>query len=189
MRDSSVWSEQRIHNSHVRGSNPLPASILIMPKVNQKAVTTKLEEFAKVQAQIKRAEKSRNKKLDPIIRKHNEEMKPILEKFEKQVEPLRSRSDAIEKEIKALIEVDRDADGNPKPILITSENAVASVEKKEGMRIVDAKKYFDFVKNKSVAFWKSLKVTIKDAEPIVGKNKIDDLSEKKTDYVSTVKLK
>lgn len=160
-----------------------------MAKVNQTAVKEKLEEWAEVQAKISRADIAKNKKMSPLIEAHNQEIKPIVEAYDKKVQPLRERSAEIEKAIKALIESDRDADGNPKPVMISSESATATVEKKEGSRVVNVQKYFNSVKVKTAEFWKSLKVTIKDAEPIVGKNKIDDLSDKTPTFVSSIRLK
>lgn len=160
-----------------------------MPRVIQKDVKAKAEEWAKVQKRIALIEKKKNKKLSPLIEAHNEVTKEIISAFDEKIAPHRQAAAALEKEIKVLVEVDRDKDGNPKPITIRSKNAIVAVEKNEGIRVVNVKKYFDFVKSKSAEFWASLKVTIQDAEPIVGKNVIDDLSEKKVSYVSSVKLK
>lgn len=160
-----------------------------MAKVKEKEVKTKLDEWAKLQEKISQAENVRNKKLAPLVAKHNEETKPFIEACDAKTQPWVQKCTTLEAEIKALIEADRDADGNPKPITISTELATATVEKKVGSRIVNVKKYFDFVKVKTEEFWKSLKVTIKDAEPIVGKNKIDDLSDKKTDFVTAIRLK
>ena len=160
-----------------------------MPRVIKKHVKDKLEQWTKVQKQIAKAEKKANTRINPIIERHNEEMKPFLEEREHKVAPLKATAAELEKEITAMITVDRDTDGNPKPIMIDSVNAIATVEKKEGTRVVDVQKYFEAVKTKGVDFWKSLKVTIKAAEPIVGKNKIDYLSDKKVTYPTTIKLK
>lgn len=160
-----------------------------MAKVKEKEVKAKLDEWANLQAKIVHQENIRNKKLAPLIQKHNEETKPFIDVCEAKTQPWRTKAAAIEAEIKALIESDRDADGNPKPITISTDSAIATVEKKVGARMVNVKKYFDFVKVKTADFWKSLKVTIKDAEPIVGKNKIDELADKKTDFVTAIRLK
>lgn len=160
-----------------------------MAKVKEKEVKVKLEQWADLQEKIGKAEIVRNKKLDPLQREFHEKTKPILEACELKTQGWKQQSNLLESEIKALVEADRDADGNPKPITISTDTATAVVEKKVGARVVNVKKYFDFVKVKTDAFWKSLKVTIKDAEPIVGKNKIDDLSDKKTEFITAIRLK
>jgi len=160
-----------------------------MAKPNQKSIKEKLDEWAELQAKLQKAETDKNNKLAPHIELHNEKVKPILEAFDAKTLAWREKSAALQNELIALVENDRDANGNPKPVLISSGKAIVSIEKKEGSRIVDPQKYFEFVKAKNAAFWESVKIVLKHAEKIVGKNKADELSDKPVSYVSAVKLK
>ncbi len=158
-------------------------------KPNQKIVKEHLQEWAELQAKLSRAETDKNNKLAPYIESHNESVKPILDAFEAKTTVWRQKSTELQTKIIAMVENNRDPEGNPKPVLIASADAMVSIEKKEGSRIVDPKKYFDFVKEKNSQFWESVKIVLKHAEKIVGKNMADDLSDKPVTYVSTVKRK
>lgn len=181
-------AEYRSHNPVVTGSSPVPASKL-MAKPNQKLIKEKLDEWAEYQAKIQKAETDKNNKLAPFVEVHNEKVKPILDAFDAKTSAWREKSAALQSEVIAMVENDRDAEGNPKPILISAEKAIVSIEKKEGSRIVDPQKYFEFVKERNAAFWESVKIVLKHAEKIVGKTKADELSDKPVSYVSAVKLK
>ncbi len=158
-------------------------------KVSQKTIKEKLDEWADLQAKIAKAEADKNNKLAPHLELHNEKVKPILDLFEGKTAAWAKKSAELQTELITAVENDRDADGYPKPVLISSDKATVSVEKKEGSRIVDPQKYFDFVKERNAAFWESVKITLKFAEKIIGKTKADEISDKPVSYVSAVKLK
>ncbi len=160
-----------------------------MPKVKQKEVKEKLEEWVKLQEQISTYERNRNKKLLPFQVKYNEDTKPILEQCERKANPLREKAADIQKEISVLLFADRDAEGNPKPITVLSENATASVERKEGSRTIDAQKFFNFVKDKTPKFWECVTILIGKAKDVISENEIDDLSTKKTTFDVSISLK
>ena len=160
-----------------------------MAKVNQKQVKEYLEEWAKVQAKITKEENTRNKKLHPFQVQYTEDTKHILEDFDKKTSPLREKSAEIFAGIKVLLESDRDADGNPKQNIIISENALVKVERKDGSRIINARKFFDFVKDKNDKFWNCFTVLIKEAKNVVSEKEIDDLSTKKTTFDVSISLK
>lgn len=159
-----------------------------MPRVNKKAVEEKLEAWAKLQAKIKKADAERNNELEPFIREHQEKTAPILAKHSGKVTPLQAKAAELETEIAALISADRDGDGNPKPVVVTSGKASAAVVKKEGARVIDVQKFFDFVKDKNAAFWACFNVLIKNAVKIIGEDKVDELSSKKTSFDVSISL-
>lgn len=159
-----------------------------MARVNKTAVKQKLEEWAAVQKRISAADDAKNKKLAPIVEAHNEEIKPILENFDKKAAPLRERAAELEAEIKAMVEANRDEAGNPVPVMVSSDKATAAVEKKEGARVIDVGRYFDLVKVKTAEFWATVSVKIAGAEKLLGKNAVDEISDKRESYTTTLRL-
>ncbi|MBS1793370.1 MAG: hypothetical protein JSS81_05920 [Acidobacteria bacterium] len=159
-----------------------------MAKVNPKEVKEKLEQWAVLQDRLLKLEGTRNKKLDPHIRQFEESTKPIREEFDKKAGPIREKAAALQAEIEIMLRGERDAQGNPKPATIASVNAVASIERRDGSRIINAKKFFDFVKNKNEKFWQCFTVLIKEAKNVVSEKEIDDLSTKKTTYDFSIRI-
>jgi len=159
-----------------------------MAKVNQKQVKEKLDAWAELQAKIGKLENARNKKLDPFLREFNEQTKPFQVDFEKKAKPFREKAAALAKEINVLLEADRDADGNPKPILISTEFATASIERKDGSRVINAQKFFNFVKDKNQKFWNCFTVLIKEAKTVISEKEIDDLSTKTPSFPFSIKV-
>lgn len=157
--------------------------------LNQKLLKEKLDEFAGVEAKILKLTARRNKELDPFIEEHNEKIKPIVERYGATVSPLNAKSAELKKEIEAMLRANTDADGNPKLVTVKSDKATVQVSVSEGARVVDVQKFFALVKDKSGLFWQSLNVVIKHAEKLVGKEKIDEISEKKTTYSMAISLK
>jgi putative NADH-flavin reductase len=160
-----------------------------MPKFSPKEVEALLDEWAAAQSKINKLQTKCNKEMDPFVREHNERVAPIVEAFESKAQPLRQKSDEIEQAIITALMSNLDKDKNPKLVTINGAGAVAVVERKEGSRVVDVEKYFNFVKVKTKAFWDSLKVTLKNAEPLVGKDQIDKIATKPVSFQAVVKAK
>ncbi len=157
--------------------------------LNQKVLKEKLDAYAAVEGKILKLSARRNKELDPLITEHNERIKPILEKYTDSISPLNAQSAELKSEIERMLRANTDADGNPKTITVAAEKATVQVTKSEGSRVVDVQKFFAAVKDKSALFWQSLTVVIKHAEKLLGKEKIDTISEKKTTYSVAIALK
>jgi hypothetical protein len=160
-----------------------------MAKVNQKLVKEKLEEWAALQTKVGTLETKRQRKLEPFIRQYNEETKPIQEEFETKSAPIREKANALAAEINVLLGADRDADGNPKPVLVSSDAAVASIERKDGSRTIDPQKFFNMVKNKTPKFWECVSILVGKAKDVISENEIDELSTKKTSFPFSISLK
>jgi hypothetical protein len=160
-----------------------------MAKPNQKIVKEKLDVWADLQAKLQKADTDKNNKLAPHLEIHNEKIKPIIDAYDAKTAAWKKQSADLQAEIIAMCENDRDAEGNPKPVLIAAEKAMVAVEKKEGSRVLDPQKYFEFIKDKNAAFWESVNVVLKHADKILGKTKAEELSDKPAKYVSSVKLK
>lgn len=160
-----------------------------MAKVNQKIIKEKLEAWTVLQVKIGKVVSKRDKQLEPLIKEHNEKTKPILEEFDSKVAPFRTQAAEIEKEISALLTANIDESGNPIPIIIAGESATVTVTKSEGARIVSVQKFFDLVKTKTSAFWDCLSVGVAKADKLIGKDKVDEISEKRTTFPITFSLK
>lgn len=159
-----------------------------MAKVRKKEVEEKLDAWAELQAKIKKLENGRNKKLEPFLREFNEQTKPFQEDFERKAQPFREKANALAKEINVLLEADRDADGNPKPIIIATDAASAKIERKEGSRVIHAQKFFNFVKDKNEKFWSCFTVLIKEAKKVISEKEIDDLSTKTPTFPFSIEV-
>ncbi|MBX7170165.1 MAG: hypothetical protein K1X72_04355 [Pyrinomonadaceae bacterium] len=159
-----------------------------MASVKQKLIKEKIEEWAALQTKIGKFASKRDKQLTPLIAEHNEKTKPILEEFDSKVAPFLSQAEAIEKEISAILTANIDDSGKPIPVIISSETATVTLTKSDGARIVSVQKFFDLVKTKTSAFWDCLSVGVAKADKLLGKDKIDEISEKRTTYPVTFKL-
>ena len=160
-----------------------------MAKVNQKIIKEKLDAWGVLQAKIGKVVSKRDKQLTPLIAEHNEKTKPILEEFDLKVAPFRAQAAEIEKEISAILTANIDEHGKPIPVIIASETASVTVTKSEGARIVSVQKFFDLVKTKTSAFWDCLSVGVAKADKLIGKDKVDEISDKRTSYPVTFSLK
>lgn len=157
--------------------------------LNQKLLKEKLDAWAKNEEKLSKLTAKRNRELDPFIEEHSERVKPILDKYSDSFLSLNAASADFRKEIEAMLKANTDADGNPKILTVTAENATAQISRCDGSRVVDVQQFFALVKNKSSSFWNSLTVIIKHAEKLVGKEKLDEISKKKTTYSVAIALK
>lgn len=164
----------------------IPSSNLMA--LNQKTVKEKLDVWARLQERIGKAHAKRNRELDPHLRTHQDAIAPIVAKYDLLLDPLLRESTALHKEIETLLLANTSADGKPKVAAVAGDAATAQLMVSEGARIVDVQKFFATVKTKGESFWNSLKVVIKDAEKLVGKEKIDEISEKKSAYSVAIAL-
>ena len=157
--------------------------------LNQKQLKEKLDEWAGVQAKIEKFAGQKNKKLDPFLKEHQEKIAPILDDYNAKVQPLSAKQTQLESEINAMLKANADSEGNPKTLTVASEKAQVTVSKSEGSRVVSVQKFFESVKEKNSQFWASLTVVIKNAEKVLSKEKIDEISTKKTTFPIAISLK
>lgn len=157
--------------------------------LNQKLVKEKLDEWAKLRTKLDKAAAQKNKELEPFIREHNERVAPIIEKYDAKFNPLVDKTNALAKEIEAILLGNTDKEGNPKPLSLNSVLATASVSKTEGARTIAVQKFFAFVKNKTGAFWDCITVQIGKADKLIGKSEVDKISDKKKTYSVHISLK
>lgn len=156
--------------------------------LKQSELKEKLDEWAKNQAKAAKLSAKRNAELEPHIAEHNERVKPIIEKYDAQAAPLIEKNSALLKEIEKSLLANTDKDGNPKLLTVTADTATAQVSKSDGARVVSVQKFFDAVKDKTSSFWECLSVGVKKAEGLIGKEKVDEMSDKKTTYSVSLSL-
>lgn len=147
-----------------------------MAKLTRTQVLELMDEFGEIEAKIAKADRAKNRAMDPLIEAHNEACKPILEKFDKAVNPLNARKAEIEKTVFGYLEQQ-----GKDQVIITQDGVVAlqNTETKIGQRVIDPEKFFKTVKSKGAEFWNCLKVGIKEAEKFLGKNEVDKIADKK----------
>lgn len=145
-----------------------------MPKLTQEAVKQKADRWAKLTKQIKTAENSRNDALHPHQVKYEKATKPIIDEWDEVIDPLQEKADELETEILGWLGEQK------KSIRLEGKLAVAELAKGTGLgnRIVDAEKFVaKCVERKIKDFWKYVKVTIKDASLVMGKEDMDDMTD------------
>jgi hypothetical protein len=160
-----------------------------MAKVNQKIIKEKLEAWTVLQGKMGKVVSKRDKQLEPLMREHNEKTKPIIEEFDLKVAPFRAQAEEIEKEISAILTANIDDKGKPIPIIIDGKSATVTVTKSEGARVVRVREFFDLVNTKTSAFWDCLSVGVAKADKLIGKDKVDSISDNRTSYPVTFSLK
>lgn len=154
-----------------------------MAKLTQEQIRTKTEQWAKLQRQIKKAESGKISELTPFQEAYEKRTAPIIERWDAKIDPLQEKADGLEAEITEWLETQK------KSIRIESRSAVAVLEKgnAEGDRVVDAEKFIErCIARKIKNFWQYVKVTIKDANQVMGKTDMDELCTKpKVPFMNT----
>jgi len=146
-----------------------------MAKMTKAEVFAVMDEWAGVEQQIEKAELKKNKALAPLIEAHNEVCKPVLAKFEKAISPLEARADELREQVVGYLEsANRDQ-------IIATESAVAEqkTETRIGSREADAEQFWSKFKSKGSSMWSCMKVVLRDAEKLVGKDELDKICGKK----------
>ena len=154
-----------------------------MAKLTQAEVKAKADEYARLQQKMQKAEDARNRELEPFRAEYEEKIAAIVSKHDSKMQKLADQAAAIEDEVLGWL------NGVGKPIAIEGELAVASVQLKTSSRKIDAQTFFNFVKDRSAAFWECVTIGIAKAEKLVGNDKIDKISSQETKLVASLKLK
>lgn len=119
------------------------------------------------------------RKCKPFLEKTNEKLKPINER-------LALLSGEIEKELRKGVDEDAGTIALSQVLIGLTDaklSAIAEIVKEEGDRVIDARKFFDFVKpaERTPAFWGCLKVVIGPTVKFLG-DKINTLAKKPMVY-------
>lgn len=154
-----------------------------MAKMSQAEVKERSDEYARLDRKISKAADAMNADLEPLLEELEKKSAPIRKRHEPKIQKLRDEQAAIETEILGWL------NGVGKPIVLEAELAVAANELVVGKRSIDAKKFYDAVKQKSAAFWDCLSVGIAKAEKMLGKAEVDKIAEKETKLVASLRLK
>lgn len=148
-----------------------------MPKaLSQKAIKELCTEWSALQPTIARAEEAKHREMEPIVRRHNEELKPVLAKHDPKIEKLVTRSDEIRTQIREWMLAQK------KDVSFDGDDWVAGIHHGSslGARIVDVKKFLALAKRHGDAIYECVTVILKKAEPLIGKKKLDEISERPT---------
>lgn len=154
-----------------------------MAKLTQAEVKAKADEWAGLQKKIGRAEAARNAEIDPFLIEFNERTEPIRKKHEGRIFSLRTQADEIEAEVLGWL------NGVGKPIALAGELAVAANEATVGRRVIDVKKFLDFLHTKGRGVYDCVTVLVAKAELLLGKTAVDEISTKETKLLASLKMK
>lgn len=158
-----------------------------MAKLSQKAVKELADQWAAKKAEIAKLQAKRNAAIEPIIAQHNEELAPMLRRFDPKIEQLESEADSISGQVLGWL------NEQGAPIRLEGENAVAeyALQTKVGARVIDVKKFLETAKSTGEAMFDCINILVAKAEKLLGKNELDQISERpESESVSvTLKLK
>ena len=143
--------------------------------LTQADIKAKAEKWALLTQKIEKLEAAKDAELEPILAKHEKQLAPINERHDAVIEPLQEKADEIEIEVTEWLEKQK------KSIKIESRRAVAEFSKgtKFGDRVVNAVKFIEICTERKIKdFWKLVKVTIKDAESVLGKDDMTAICDK-----------
>lgn len=154
-----------------------------MAKLTQAEIKAKADEWAKLDGKIKKAESDKGVELDPFIVEFNEKTKLIVEKHDNKIAGIASKKAAVEGEILGWLE------GQGKPIALAGDLAIAANEMQVSSRKIDARKFFDKVKDRGAAFWQCVTIGIQKADKYLGKTQVDAMATKESKLVASLKLK
>jgi hypothetical protein len=152
-----------------------------MAKPTRAEIKQKVDEWARLDAKAKKAADARNAELNVFLQKHQKAIQPILDHHEPKIQKLVDQRQAIEKEILGWLRE------YGKPIVLTGELAVAANETSIGARVIDPKKFFDAVKEKTASFWECVNIVIAKAETLIGKKTVNAISTKPSSLKATLK--
>jgi hypothetical protein len=151
-----------------------------MAKLTQAEVKAKADEWALINKKIEKLEASKTEELVEFQIQYQASIAEITDAYDPKINPLRDKAKAIETEVIAWLK-----DLN-KPIALCAQFAEAVNEKKDGDRVVDAKKFFALAKDK---FWSCVTVGVKKAEEAIGKEELNKICTKPSTIKSSLRLK
>lgn len=154
-----------------------------MAKLTQAEIKAKADEYAAIGEKIEKLAEKREGELAPLRAKFEKDAAPITKKFDAKISKLAESRAAIESEVLGWL------NGVGKPIVLEGDLAVAAVEMTIGKRTIDPEKFFKTVKERTAAFWECLTVGIAKAEKMIGKDRVDQLADKESKLVATIKIK
>jgi hypothetical protein len=141
-----------------------------------------LDEWASASIKLRQL----NEKLESEIGEHRAQFEaavaPIRERFSPKIQSIESKINGLENEIFNYLR------SKGQPLQITSSKAIAANEVRVGRRNVPVKKFIEVAASKGDAMYDALQVQIAKAERLLGKDTIDQIADKKTEIVQTIKL-
>lgn len=147
-----------------------------MAKLTRTEIKSKADEWAVIKKKLKKAEDLKRADMAGF----DAAIKAVSEIHDPHIQLLRTQADKIEAEvIAAVTAID-------KPVVITSEKAIASAIEKEGNRVIDPRKFYAAAKEK---FWECVTVGVKKAEDAIGKETVDGMSTKPKSLVASLVMK
>lgn len=146
-----------------------------MATLTQNAIKTKAEKWASLQAKIARLESEKISELTPHQEAYERKTAPIVARFDEQIDPLQEKADELESEILEWLEKQK------RSIRLETKNAIAEMVRSKGFgdRVVDAEKFVAKCIERGIKnFWRLVRVNIKDANQVMGKEDMDELCDR-----------
>lgn len=156
---------------------------ILMPKLTQKTIREKSDEYAGLMAKIENLKTAKNKKINPLLVELNEKTKPIEEEYARKIAPLQVKADALEIEVLAAVTL------IGKPIAIDTKRAIAELKTIVGDRAVDPQTFYEAAVHKGAAVWECFKVQLAKADKLLGKKQVDALAKKDEKLEASLTLK
>lgn len=162
-----------------------------MAAINRTQIKTDLAQLRSERALLRRLEAARDKELEPLEEAFEKKTAPINDKHSKKIDPVNDRISTLEKRIETELRKAIDADGDKAAVReVKGDGLIAELCSQDGQREVDPEKFFKFVSAKqrgSALFWKCLKVLIKPAEELLGKDQLSELAKPKKQWSVSIK--
>lgn len=151
-----------------------------MPKLTQAEIKAAADRWASIQKKLGRAEAAKNSDLAEHRARFEASVAEVTAMHDPKIDRLREQAAEIESEVIAWL------DKQGKPVVFNGEHAIAAVERKLGNRVIDPRKFYEAAKEK---FWDCVTVGVKKAEEAIGKQKVDEISDKAVTLVASLTLK
>jgi hypothetical protein len=154
-----------------------------MPKLSQSDIRAKADEWATLGTKIQKLESVRDEEVEPHRQKFLKACDEVNAAHDPKIEKLQAKRNELYSEVIDWL----NAQG--KTISLEGDKAIAVVEAKVGSRVINPQKYLAKAKEKGEAMWSAVNIVIKEAEKLLGKKTIDEISTKDSKLVASIKLK
>jgi len=154
-----------------------------MPKLTRATVKKKADEWFKVGKQLEKAERAKADALHPYEEKFEKDTKPVRAAHDKTIQKLYDKRAELQREVIEWLEK------QGKVISVAGDKAVAANVTKVGSRVIDPQKFLAAAKAKGDAAWACVNILIAQAEKLLGKKTVDEISKKDSKLVATLEAK
>jgi hypothetical protein len=141
-------------------------------KITLDDIKAKADEYAKLAKKIERTETARDSEIAPFVEKHEKRIQLIIDLYEPEISKLQARADAAKAEVMDFLATRKGT--------FADESDLADfgvvVGTKPGNRTVDPVKLVTLCKKKGVEIWDMLNVVLKNADKLLGKKEVDEIS-------------